>query len=89
MHYRVRAQLREETAGEFGRLLRDGTIARQKPDGQEIVESMERAVVTESGTIEWSEVCYCETPLQHERSTVYDRFFDGPDDGTGRRVPVA
>ena len=76
MHYRVRAQLREETAGEFGRLLRDGTIARQKPDGQEIVESMERAVVTESGTIEWSEVCYCETPLQHERSTVYDRFFD-------------
>ena len=29
------------------------------------------------GTIEWSEACYCETPLQHERSTVYDRFFDG------------
>ena len=77
MHYRVRAQLREETAGELRRLLRDGTIARQKPDGQEIVESMERAVVTESGTIEWSEACYCETPLQHERSTVYDRFFDG------------
>ena len=76
MHYRVRAQLREETAGELGRLLRDGTIARQKPDGREIVESMERAVVTESGTIEWSQVCYCETPLQHERSTVYDRFFD-------------
>lgn len=76
MHYRVRAQLREETAGKLRRLLRDGTIARQKPDGQEIVDSMQRAVVTETGAIEWSEVCYCETPLQHERSTVYDRFFD-------------
>jgi hypothetical protein len=76
MHYRVRAQLREETAGELRRLLRDGTIGRQKPDGQEIVDAMQRAVVTEAGAIEWSEVCYCATPLQHERSTVYDRFFD-------------
>ena len=76
MYYLVHGELREETAGELRRLLHDGTIARQKPDGQEIVESMERAVVTESGVVEWSEVCYCATPLQHERSTVYDRFFD-------------
>ena len=76
MHYRVRGRLREETAGDLGRLLRDGTIARQRPDGQEIVESLQRAVVTKDGVIEWSQVCYCQTPLQHERSTVYDRFFD-------------
>lgn len=76
MHYRVRGELREETAGELRRLLRDGTIARQQPDGQEIVDSMRRAVVTDDGLVEWSEVCYCPTPLQHERSTVYDRFFD-------------
>ena len=76
MHYRVRAELRRETAGELQRLLRDGTIARQQPDGQEIVASMQRAVLTADGVIEWSEVCYCPTPLQHERSTVYDRFFD-------------
>ena len=76
MYYRVRGRLREETAVEFRGLLRDGTIARQKPDGQEIVDSMARAVVTASGAVEWSEVCYCEAPLQHERSTVYDRFFD-------------
>ena len=77
MHYRVKAQFREETAGEFSRLLRDGTIARQRPDGPEIVASMQRAVVTTSGDVEWSEVCYCQPPLQHERTTVYDRFFDG------------
>ena len=76
MHYRVRAELRKETAGELRRLLQDGTIARQQPDGQEIVASMQRAVVTDDGVVEWSEVCYCPTPLQHERSTVYDRFFD-------------
>ena len=76
MYYRVRGRLREEAAAEFRRLLRGGTIARQRPDGQQIVESMERAVVTSGGVVEWSQVCYCPTPLRHERSTVYDRFFD-------------
>lgn len=83
MYYTVRARLREGTAAEFRRLLRDGTIARQAPDGQEIVESMQRAVVTTGGVVEWSQVCYCPTPLQHERATVYDRFFD---DMTTERV---
>lgn len=23
----------------------------------------------------WSEQCFCATPLQHERETVYDRYF--------------
>ena len=77
MHYLVRARLREETAAELSRLLRDGTIARQRPEGPEIVASMERAVVTADGDVEWSEICYCDPPLQHERTTVYDRFFDG------------
>ena len=83
MHYRVRGRFREGTAAEFRRLLRDGTIARQRPDGEEIVASMERAVVTNAGVVEWSEVCYCPTPLEHERATVYDRFFD---DMTTERV---
>ena len=75
MHYRVRARFREHTAGAFRQALRD-TIPKQQPDGEEIVDSMRRAVVTSDGTIEWSEVCYCPTPLQHERSTVLDRYFE-------------
>jgi hypothetical protein len=75
MYYRVRARFREQTAGALRQALRD-TIPKQHPDGQEIIDSMERAVVAADGTIEWSEVCYCPTPLQHERSTVYDRYFD-------------
>ena len=75
MHYRVRARFRERTAGAFRQALRDA-IPKQHPDGQEIVDSMRRAVVTAGGVVEWSQVCYCPTPLQHERSTVYDRYFD-------------
>lgn len=36
---------------------------------------MNRAVIDEEGVVRWSEVCYCPTPLQHERASVYDRQF--------------
>jgi hypothetical protein len=25
--------------------------------------------------VEWCETCFCETPLAHERETVYDQYF--------------
>jgi hypothetical protein len=37
---------------------------------------MHRAVVTDSGDVQWSELCYCQPPLQHERATVLDYHFD-------------
>ena len=76
MFYKVRARLKNDTAAELRRRLLDGTVGRQEPDGREIVDSMQRAVVTDSGDIEWSEVCYCQTPLLHERTTVYDHYFN-------------
>ena len=92
MHYAIRGQFQADKAAEFLQLLTDGSIARQKPDGKEIVASMQRASVDESGTVRWSEVCYCPTPLEHERATVYDHFFsqletsviDGYQDFPGR-----
>ena len=45
MYYRVRARFREHTAGAFRQALRD-TIPKQQPDGEEIADSMRRAVVT-------------------------------------------
>ena len=75
MHYTVQARLIPDTAADFLRKLTDGTVEKQKPDGKEIVASMQRAVVDEEGVVRWSEVCYCPTPLQHERSTVYDQHF--------------
>ncbi len=74
MIYKVRARYRAEKAPEFYQKLTDGTIENQRPDGQEILASMERAKITNSDTIEWYETCYCATPLAHERSTVYDFY---------------
>ena len=76
MYYTVRVRFKPAAATDFQRKLRDGSIERQKPDGAEIVASMDRARVDDRGWIRWSEVCYCRTPLQHERATVYDRYFD-------------
>lgn len=76
MFYRVTARLKAGTGADFLMKLTDGTIARQSPDGQEIVDSMERAVLTEDGDVAWSEVCYCPTPLAHERATVFDTHFE-------------
>lgn len=75
MHYEVHALFSDDTAAEFLRKLTDGTIANQKPDGQEIVAAMNRAVIDDQGVVRWTETCYCSTPLQHERETVYDQHF--------------
>lgn len=72
--YSIKAQYIEEKLDKFYRNLTDGTISNQKPDGQEIVASMKRAKITEPNTIQWSEMCFCNPPLKHERATVYDQF---------------
>ncbi len=74
MIYSVKARFIQEKMGEFYRKLTDGTIQNQKPDGYEIVNSMKRAKMTEPNTIQWSEMCFCPTPLKHERETIYNHF---------------
>ncbi len=75
MIYKVKAKIVEYNVIEFYSKLTDGTIANQRPDGAEIVASMKRAVLTESGFAEWYEMCLCPTPLKHERATHYDSYF--------------
>jgi hypothetical protein len=74
MLYKVQARYKEDKAGEFFQKLTDGTIARQEPDGAEIVASMQKAKIIGEGMIQWHETCYCDTPLKHERETVYDFY---------------
>ncbi len=74
MIYSIKAQYIEEKMGEFYQKLSDGTIQNQKPDGQEIVNSMKRAKITAPKIIQWSEMCFCPTPLKHERETIYNHF---------------
>jgi hypothetical protein len=75
MIYWVKAKVIDEAIGEFYRRLTDGTVAKQRPDGEEILASMKRAVLTGPGVAEWYEKCFCPTPLAHERQTQYDSFF--------------
>ena len=75
MIYKVKAKISEDTIGEFYRKLADGTVAKQRPDGEEITASMKRAVLTAPGVAEWYEKCFCPTPLYHERQTQYDFYF--------------
>jgi hypothetical protein len=74
MEYRVKAKPIQEKLSAFYKVLTDGSVEHQSPDGYEIVASMRRAKVTSPGVIEWYETCYCSTPLQHERDTVYDQY---------------
>jgi len=76
MIYKVRARLRPGTKAALLGRLTDGTVAAQRPDGAEIVASMERAMFTGDGHVQWSETCYCSPPLAHERETVLDHHFD-------------
>jgi len=72
--YSIKARFIEEKTREFYQKLTDGTIKNQEPDGNEIIESMKRAKITAPNVIEWSEMCFCSTPLKHERETIYDNF---------------
>ncbi|MFB3096238.1 MAG: hypothetical protein ACE1YX_00910 [Nitrosopumilaceae archaeon] len=76
MIYSIKARYIEEKMGEFYRKLTDVTLQNQKTDGQEIVNSMKRAKITEPGMIQWSEMCFCPTPLKHERETIYNHFLN-------------
>ena len=76
MIYHVQARFREGTARSLLGKLTDGTIQEQRPDGPELRASMSRAVVNEDGNVEWSEMCFCPSPLHHERTTVLDHQFD-------------
>ena len=75
MIYLVEATFDYSRASEFYLKLTDGSIRQQRPDGEEIVNAMGRAVIGHQGDILWTERCYCATPLQHERATVYDHYF--------------
>src|SRR5215470_14216327 len=75
MIYKVKEKIIEETISELYRKLANGTVAQQRPDGEEITASMKRAVLTGPGVAEWYEKCFCPTPLQHERQTQYDFYF--------------
>ena len=74
MLYKVKAKIDKLTMKDFFKALTDGSIADQEPDGPTIVNAMQKALMTDAETVEWYQTCQCETPLKHERETVYDTY---------------
>jgi len=74
MMYRVKARVIEEKLDDYFKLLASGKVETMGVDGPYIVNAMKEAKITAPGIIEWHELCYCSTPLKHERSIVYDEF---------------
>lgn len=75
MIYEIKAKFNQSKAKEFHQRLTDGTIQKQRPDGPEMVDSMNRATIDDKGFVNWTENCYCSPPLKHERATVLDQYF--------------
>jgi hypothetical protein len=64
---------KKETLKEW---LSNGTIRNQSPDGEHIYHSLKHAKINENNRTLWFSECYCNTPLAHERETVFDLFFE-------------
>ena len=75
MYYKVEAKFHKENLGAFFADLTNGTIFHQQPDGSTIVKAMKEAIMIGDNKLSWYESCLCETPLKHERETVYDKYF--------------
>ena len=75
MIYKVKAKFDDSKREEFYEKLTDGTIQNQQPDGPSMVAGIKRASIDALGLVVWSETCYCNSPLDHERTTVLDHYF--------------
>jgi len=76
MLYKITAHINKENIKEFYAKLTDDSIASLEPDGQEMLASMQRAIIDTDKIVTWYENCFCAVPLNHERTTVYDHYFD-------------
>lgn len=74
MLYKIKAKIYEEKMSDFWSALNDGSIESKKPDGEFIVKAMKEALMTDDETLVWYEACYCDSPLKHERESVYDTY---------------
>lgn len=74
MLYKVKAKIDKLKMKDFFTALTDGSIAMQEPDGSYIVNAMQKAVKTDTNTLEWYQASHEDSSLQHERETVYEKY---------------
>jgi len=68
MRYLVRARLRPEKRKALLRAIENRTLGAGSVAGGEYLRVMNNARLLANGDVKWVEVCYCEEPLDEERS---------------------
>jgi hypothetical protein len=76
MIYSVTAHFTDDRIRGLYQKLMDGSIYSQNPEGKALYYAIKRAKVMSPGLAKWTELCYCTSPLQQERETVLDQYFD-------------
>ena len=75
MRYLVRAQVKAGREAALLRAVEDGTLGKGSIAGEEYQHDMEQARRRPDGTVQWVEVCFCETPLAEERP-YWEQYFE-------------
>lgn len=75
MRYLVKAQVKPGREGALLRALENGSLGKGSVAGDEYQHDMEQARRVADGTVQWVEVCFCETPLAEERP-YWEEYFE-------------
>jgi len=75
MRYLVTARVKAGKEEALDRSIENGTLGRGSIAGDEYLRNMTEARQSESGDVQWVDVCYCSTPLQEERP-YWEKYFD-------------
>jgi hypothetical protein len=75
MRYLVKARVKPGKTPALLQAVNDGTLGQGSIAGDEYIHDLQHARVSEDGTAQWVEVCYCATPLQEERP-YWEAYFE-------------
>ena len=67
MRYLVKAKVKPGQEKALLEAIESGRLGQGSVAGDEYLDDMQKARITEDGVCAWVEVCFCATPLQEER----------------------
>lgn len=75
MRYLVKAKVKSGRERALLEAIYSGRLGQGSVAGDEYLDDMRKARITENGVCAWVEVCFCSTPLQEERP-YWSEYFD-------------
>ena len=75
MRYLVKARVKPGREQDLLQAIDDQSLGRGSIAGDEYLHDMERARLSDDGTVHWVEVCFCPTPLAEERA-YWEEYFE-------------